>query len=39
MFLTLGLHVAVDTQGGTWRQDYSVNTRATDTVVIQSCTV
>lgn len=37
--LTISLHVAVDGQRGAWRQDDAVNTRPTDTAVIQRCTV
>lgn len=37
--LTISLHVAVYGQRGAWRQDDAVNTRPTDTAVIQRCTV
>lgn len=37
--LTLGLHVAVDRQGGAGRQDDVVNTRTTNTVMMQRGTV
>ncbi len=37
--LTLRLHVAVDRQGGAWRHDYVVNTRTTNTIMIQRCAV